>query len=907
MNLFLTVVIYPLKIGIECIYKLCSIITHNAGLSVIGVSAGVTLLCLPLYTVAEKWQEHERETQKKLRPTVDLIREVFKGDERYMITAAFYRENRYSPVMALRSSFGLLIQIPFFIAAYNFLSHLEALRGQSFFFIRDMGKPDALFAIGGFGVNVLPVAMTLINTVSATVYTREFALKDRIQPYALALIFLVILYNSPSGLVLYWTMNNVLSLVKNVFYTFKKPLTAFWLCSCMVCSIFAIYIVFFYHTKLAYKLVFMLCLALLYLLPLVRRGIQRMHRTFFCHLDKNRSARFRLFALSCLTLCVFSGLTIPTTLIASSPAEFSNIGSHSTPAFFIGAAFLQAAGFCLFWPLCLYFLFGSGTKTAFAVLAPLLVAMAFVNAYLFMPQYGDISASLSFLNNVRFQTVSLRSLLNLLCLALAVLLMLVLLHIKNGTMASSFVGIALIGTVVVAILNGTAIYRAAVSYRAAGADMAHTEISPVFKLSTNHPNVVLLMLDRAQAQFIPAMTEESPDLALRYDGFTFYDNTLSFNGHTLLGSPALFGGYEYTPKSMNERNTVPLVQKHNEALLLLARLFTEQNGFSATITDPPWGNYSTYADFSFLEDYPAIKGLQTIGAYTALWYTMHPEAAQLDGTPTLLERNLLFFSLFRQSPMAIRELLYRNGTWWNTDGALESFSTTINNYSVLDLLPELTAVEQTSNGTYTCISNDLTHESFFLQAPDYVPSKNVTDTGTSPYSDRADYSTQMAAFKRLARWLDFLKEQGAYDNTRIVIVADHGNKGHEDCMEPDDALDERVTGGIYSGRGHYHPLLMVKDFYAHGPLHTDRTTFMTNADTPSLLLNGLVPNPVNPFTHKDIPLDTTELKQDGVTITTSDVHQPFETGTYTFPIKPSEWWTVGSPIFKAEQWKQNND
>ena len=74
--------------------------------------------------------------------------------------------------MAFRSSFGLLIQIPFFIAAYVFLSNLSALRGEHFLFIRDMGAEDALFRIGNFPVNVLPIAMTLINIVAGAVYTK---------------------------------------------------------------------------------------------------------------------------------------------------------------------------------------------------------------------------------------------------------------------------------------------------------------------------------------------------------------------------------------------------------------------------------------------------------------------------------------------------------------------------------------------------------------------------------------------------------------------------------------------------------------------------------------------------------------------------------------------------------------
>ena len=149
-----------------------------------------------------------------MKEMLSVIKAAFKGDERYMMTNAYYKEVNYSPIMALRSSFGLLIQIPFFIAAYKYLSTYTGLIGKSFFFIKDLSKPDALFSIGSFTVNALPIAMTAINIVAGAVYTKGFSLREKLQIYGMALVFLVILYNSPSGLVLYWTCNNIFSLVK---------------------------------------------------------------------------------------------------------------------------------------------------------------------------------------------------------------------------------------------------------------------------------------------------------------------------------------------------------------------------------------------------------------------------------------------------------------------------------------------------------------------------------------------------------------------------------------------------------------------------------------------------------------------------------------------------------------------
>ena len=59
--------------------------------------------------------------------------------------------------------------------------------------------------------------------------------------------------------------------------------------------------------------------------------------------------------------------------------------------------------------------------------------------------------------------------------------------------------------------------------------------------------------------------KEKPELAEKFDGFTYYPNTISFGTATNLGSPALFGGYEYTPERINQRSTETLAVKHNEA------------------------------------------------------------------------------------------------------------------------------------------------------------------------------------------------------------------------------------------------------------------------------------------------------------------------------------------------------
>ena len=272
------IILYPIVQIIEVAYKLFSQLFNNTGIAVMGVSFVVTVLCLPLYIVAERWQQLERDTQARLKSGVDRIKAVFKGDEQYMILSTYYRQNHYHPMMALRSSFGLLIQVPFFMAAYSCLSNLPALQGQSFLFIRDMGAPDALFTIGDFGVNVLPIAMTLINIAAGAIYTKGFPFKEKAQIYGMALLFLVILYNSPAGLVLYWTMNNVFSLVKNIFYKLKHPIKVLYILMCTGIVLADIYILFIYggSASIAKRLAAVVPFTCLVFIPYLVRGVNWM-------------------------------------------------------------------------------------------------------------------------------------------------------------------------------------------------------------------------------------------------------------------------------------------------------------------------------------------------------------------------------------------------------------------------------------------------------------------------------------------------------------------------------------------------------------------------------------------------------------------------------------------------------
>ena len=135
-------------------------------------------------------------------------------------------------------------------------------------------------------------------------------------------------------------------------------------------------------------------------------------------------------------------------------------------------------------------------------------------------------------------------------------------------------------------------------------------------------------------------------------------------------------------------------------------------------------------------------------------------------------------------------------------------------------LPEMTLVQAEGVNTFLMKTCDLTHEPQFLQEPEYEPSEQIDNYQYDldhPSRTAADgreiqlttdkqkmhYQVNMAAMILIGRWLDFLRQEGVYDNTRIILVADHGIAlGYPETWS-ETAQEDTAA---------FWPLLMVKDF-----------------------------------------------------------------------------------------------
>jgi hypothetical protein len=299
-------------------------------------------------------QKEERELEKSMEKGIAHIRTAFSGDERFLMLQAYYRVKHYHPLYVLKSALPLALQVPFFISAYRFLSGLKSFIGNPFGPIADLSTPDGLLNIGGLTVNVLPILMTAINLISSTIYAKDHTRREKIQLYGVALVFLVLLYRSSSVLVLYWTCNNIFSLVRNLIDHAKNR--TFLKCAILsglggFLLVYALFTTFVVGETYVWEYL----IAAAFFIPTlceITKGRFRGFKTRLSNLKLNTG----MFISGCLFLAVLTGLLIPSAMIASSPSEFVIPTDYRSPLSYLPDSLAVAIGLFLLWFGFFYYL-----------------------------------------------------------------------------------------------------------------------------------------------------------------------------------------------------------------------------------------------------------------------------------------------------------------------------------------------------------------------------------------------------------------------------------------------------------------------------------------------------------------------------------------------------------------------
>lgn len=896
-----TLLFQPLQVLFEVIYSIANSLIGNRGLSIIALSVAMNFLVLPLYRRADAMQEQERDIEAKLEKGVYHIKKTFKGDERMMMLQTYYRQNNYKPTYVLRGATSLLLQIPFFIAAYNFLSSLEALSGVSFGLISDLSKPDGLLTVFGLSINVLPILMTAINLISSVVYSKNYPLKTKIQLYVTALFFLVFLYNSPSGLVFYWTLNNAFSLLKTITLKCKSPSKAAK--GLIAIGGVAIFLYCLLGKEFNDSTVLLSIIGILLVFPILFELVRKGERK-----RKNKTTEYsnntKLFFAGCTFMAILTGAVIPSAVISSSPQEFVFTDYYQSPLWYIVSSSCLAVGTFVIWLGVFYWLASPKNKAIYDKAIWILSCFAVTNYMFFGKNIGTLTSTLQVKspNGTVNTTISEMSI-NLIVLAVIG----VVVYFAYKKFSKQIVSLLMVCSIAFGAM--TVVNVAKINSSISKIDTSSQEQDSFnIELSKTGKNVVILMLDRAFGPYIPYLFNEKPELVEKFDGFTYYSNTISFGGNTNFGTPSLFGGYEYTPTEMNSRKNEKLVDKHNEALKVMPSVFTN-NGYDVTVCNPNYANYQWIPDLSIYDDLENVKAYNTGNLFI-----------DVDTKENIINnnrRNFFMYSIMKSAPIITQRTIYNHGEYFGyTNGQSYNGVTAVgveynflSDYSVLKNLPSLTSISSNQTGNVLIMTNDATHEMQMLQEPDYIPLNKVDNKEYYESLDRftlnertlkvdnisqiMSYQCNMAAIIQISNWLDYLREIDVYDNTKIILVSDHG---FELNQINELILDE--NGANTNDMERFTPLLMVKDFNSSDEFCIS-DEFMTNADVPTMAFDGIIKNPINPYTNKNINNAEKYAHKQYIissydwTVTTNNGNQFF----------PADWYSVHDSIWNKDNWE----
>jgi YidC/Oxa1 family membrane protein insertase len=191
-------------------------ITGNYGVAIIALTALAKLVTAPLTQTTFR---NMREMQK-IQPQMAKLRERLKGDQVALQKEMMelYRRHRVNP---FSGCVPMLLQLPIFVGLYNALSRAIELRHAPFaLWINDLSAPDRLMIPGiaagtpliGGGVPVLTLLM------GASMFLQQWLTPQQGDPTQqrmmmfMPVVFTFMFINFPAGLVLYWLVNNVLTI-----------------------------------------------------------------------------------------------------------------------------------------------------------------------------------------------------------------------------------------------------------------------------------------------------------------------------------------------------------------------------------------------------------------------------------------------------------------------------------------------------------------------------------------------------------------------------------------------------------------------------------------------------------------------------------------------------------------------
>ena len=183
------------------------------GLIIILITVTIRLVFWPLTRASTRSMKRMQE----LQPKIKAIQEKYKDDpqKQQAKTWEFYKENKVNP---LGGCLPMLLQIPVFFGFFGMLRTAIELRGAPFLWIGDLSQPDTIFLLPilNFPVNPMPLIMACTQFWQASLMPASPGMDQSQQKMMryMPLLMVYFIYNYSSGLALYWTVGNLITILQ---------------------------------------------------------------------------------------------------------------------------------------------------------------------------------------------------------------------------------------------------------------------------------------------------------------------------------------------------------------------------------------------------------------------------------------------------------------------------------------------------------------------------------------------------------------------------------------------------------------------------------------------------------------------------------------------------------------------
>ena len=194
-------------------------VSRNYGVGIVFLTIVVKIILHPL---TRKGQISMHKMQK-LQPLIREIQEKYKDDRQRLGREQMdlFRKHGANP---MSGCWPLLMQIPVFFGLFNMLRYSVDLRHEGFLWVSDLSRPDTVGAIAGYPLNILPILMVVSWVIQQATQPKPADPKQASQRKMmmfLPIVFGIMLYGSPSGLILYWFTSTFLGIFEQRFIKYQ--------------------------------------------------------------------------------------------------------------------------------------------------------------------------------------------------------------------------------------------------------------------------------------------------------------------------------------------------------------------------------------------------------------------------------------------------------------------------------------------------------------------------------------------------------------------------------------------------------------------------------------------------------------------------------------------------------------